>query len=338
MPTIASLDDLRALLADLPGPDAACRAAAEAREPHLTKPPRSLGRLETLAAWLAGWQGRHPATLEHPRAHVFAGNHGVALLGVSAFPPAVTDQMVVNFQRGGAGINQLCRAFGIELEVTALDLDRPTAPFCETAAMSEDEVVAALNVGLSCSLEGADCLCLGEMGIGNTTSAAALAMALFGGRAEDWTGPGSGVAGSAMETKIRVVAEGVARHAAEARDGLDLLRRLGGRELAAMAGGVVAARLARVPVVLDGFICTAAAACLKATAADALDHCVLGHVSREPGHRALVARLGLEPLVTMDLALGEASGAALAVPMLKAACYCHAGMATFAEAGVSEKV
>lgn len=338
MPTLASLDDLRRLLADLPGPDTAARATAEAREPTLTKPPRSLGRLEDLAAWLAAWQGRHPPTMAAPQAHVFAGNHGVAAMGVSAFPPAVTEQMVLNFQRGGAGINQLCKAFDIALEVSALDLATPTAPFTEAPAMTEAEVVEALNVGLSRPMAGADCLCLGEMGIGNTTSAAALALALYGGAAEDWTGPGSGVAGSALDTKIRVVAEGVARHKAEATDGLDLLRRLGGRELAAMAGAVVGARLARVPVVLDGFICCAAAACLKAVAPDALDHCVLGHVSREPGHHALVARLGMEPLVRLDLALGEASGAAMAVPVLKAACQCHGGMATFAEAGVSEKV
>ncbi|GEO81180.1 nicotinate-nucleotide--dimethylbenzimidazole phosphoribosyltransferase [Pararhodospirillum oryzae] len=335
---LRSLDDLRARLRALPGPDEACRAAAAAREPTLTKPLRSLGRLEPLAHWIAGWQGRHPPTLNTPRAHVFAGNHGVALEGVSAYPPEVTVQMVANFRRGGAGINQLCKAFNIALEVTELDLDRPTQPFDKTAAMTEEEVVAALNAGLCEPLEGVDCLCLGEMGIGNTTSAAALSMALYGGVAEDWTGPGSGIAGSALETKIRVVRDGVALHAPMATDGLDLLRRLGGRELAAMAGGIVAARLSRVPVILDGFILCAAAACLKAVAPDALDHCVLGHVSREPGHQALVARMGLEPLLRMDMALGEASGAALAVPMLRAACFCHAGMATFAEAGVSDRV
>ncbi|WP_041794767.1 nicotinate-nucleotide--dimethylbenzimidazole phosphoribosyltransferase [Pararhodospirillum photometricum] len=335
---LSSLDDLRAVLRALPGPDDTARAAVIAREPTLTKPPRSLGRLEDLALWLAGWQGRHPPTMKTPRAHVFAGNHGVALWGVSAYPPEVTVQMVKNFQNGGAAINQLCIASGVALEVTPIELERPTRPFHQDAAMDEDEVIAAFNAGFTEPLDGVDCLCPGEMGIANTTSAAALSMALYGGPAETWTGPGTGVAGHALDTKIRVVAEGVALHAGAATDSLDLLRRLGGRELAAMAGSVVAARLARVPVVLDGFICCAAAACLKAFAPDALDHCVLGHVSREPGHQALVAKLGFEPLVRMDMALGEASGSTLAVPILRAACQCHAGMATFAEAGVTDRV
>jgi nicotinate-nucleotide--dimethylbenzimidazole phosphoribosyltransferase len=310
---------------------------AQAREPQLTKPPGSLGRLEDLAAWIAGWQGRHPPIMQSPRAHVFAGNHGVAGLGVSAFPAEVTAQMVLNYEQGGAAINQMCRAFGIQLGVTALELDRPTRPFTDGPAMDEDEVLTAFNAGLTLDLSGADCLCLGEMGIANTTSAAALALALFGGAAEDWTGPGTGVTGSALETKIGVVRNGVAKHAEEAADGLDLLRRLGGRELAAITGAITAARLSRVPVVLDGFIVCSAAACLKAVAPDALDHCVLAHVSREPGHLRLAQALGMEPLLNLGLALGEGSGAALAVPLLQAACQCHGGMATFAEAGVSDK-
>jgi nicotinate-nucleotide--dimethylbenzimidazole phosphoribosyltransferase len=334
---IESLDALRALLSALPGPDAATLAKAKAREPQLTKPPGSLGRLEDLAAFIAGWQGRHPPGMQGPRVHVFAGNHGVAALGVSAFPSDVTAQMVVNYEHGGAAINQLCRAFGAKLGVTALELDRPTKPFTEDAAMDEAEVVAAVNAGLTLDLSGADCLCLGEMGIGNTTCAAALTLALHGGAAEDWAGPGTGVSGSALETKIAVVRQGVALHKPLATDGLDLLRRLGGRELAAIAGGIVAARLKGIPVVLDGFIVCATAACLKAVAPDALDHCLLGHVSREPGHRRLAAALGLDPLLDLGLALGEASGAALALPLLKAACQCHMGMATFAEAGVSDK-
>ncbi|MCF8482599.1 MAG: nicotinate-nucleotide--dimethylbenzimidazole phosphoribosyltransferase [Rhodospirillum sp.] len=328
---------VRALLTALPDPDAGSIALARTREPQLTKPPGSLGRLEELAAWIAGWQGRHPAGMRNPRVHVFAGNHGVAALGVSAFPAEVTAQMVLNYDHGGAAINQICQAFGIQLGVTALELDRPTRPFTEGPAMEEEEVLAAFNAGLTLDLSGADCLCLGEMGIGNTTSAAALSLALFGGTAEDWTGPGTGVTGSALETKIGVVRDGVAKHAEEATDGLDLLRRLGGRELAAIAGAIVAARLSRVPVVLDGFIVCSAAACLKAITPNALDHCLLAHASREPGHRRLAQALEMAPLLDLGLALGEGSGAALAVPLLQAACQCHRGMATFAEAGVSDK-
>ena len=335
LPEIHSLDDVRALLSTLPGPCEQSLSQAEAREPQLTKPPGSLGRLEEMSHWLATWQGRHPATMDTPRAHVFAGNHGVTGKGVSAYPAAVTAQMVGNFTNGGAAINQLCKAFGITLAVDALDLDNPTADFTEGAAMSEDETVAALSLGMSVVEEACDVLCLGEMGIGNTTSAAAICHALYGGTATDWTGPGTGVEGAAMSIKIQVVADAVKRHAGG--DGLDTLMNLGGRELAAIVGATLAARLKRVPVLLDGYVCSAAAAVLEATMPGALDHCQVGHVSSEPGHIRLLNHLNKTALINFDMRLGEASGAALAVGLLKAAVACHNGMATFAEAGVSDK-
>ncbi|SOD95107.1 nicotinate-nucleotide--dimethylbenzimidazole phosphoribosyltransferase [Caenispirillum bisanense] len=334
-PTVRSVAEFRDLLSRLPAADGAAAAAAAAREPQLTKPPGSLGRLEDLAAWLAAWQGRHPPVVERVRCAVFAGNHGVAALGVSAFPAAVTAQMVENFRHGGAAVNQLCRTVGAELTVTALALDRPTADFTQAPALTEDDLVAALNAGLAAAEAGLDALCLGEMGIANTTSAAAIGLALYGGAAAEWTGPGTGVAGSALARKAEVVAQGVALHGADRPDGVEVLRRLGGRELAAIAGAVAGARLARVPVVLDGYICTAAAACLEATVPGALDHCVVAHASAEPGHRRMVERLGKQALLDLGLRLGEGSGAVLAVSVLKAAAACHAGMATFAEAGVA---
>jgi nicotinate-nucleotide--dimethylbenzimidazole phosphoribosyltransferase len=185
---------------------------------------------------------------------------------------------------------------------------------------------------------GLDLLCLGEMGIANTTSAAALACALFGGGAADWTGPGTGVAGPALQRKTEAVAAGVARHRPAARDAFDMLRRLGGQELAAICGAAMAARLARTPVLLDGFACTAAAAVLHAVDKRALDHCLVAHVSAEPGHRRLLNAIDKAALFDFGMRLGEASGAALAIPVLKAAVACHAGMATFAEAGVSGRV
>lgn len=336
-PALTSLADIAALLATLPGPDAASLALAHAREPQLTKPAGSLGRLESLAAFLAGWQAKHPPTVDAARCAVFAGNHGVADLGVSAFPAAVTVQMVANFRHGGAAINQLCKANGISLSVTALDLDHPTQDFTTAPAMSEAEVVAAFSQGLAEGLKGGDVLCLGEMGIANSTSAAALCLALFGGDAKDWTGPGTGVHGEALIRKAEVVAAGVAHHHAILTQPLDILRCLGGRELAAIAGAVVGARLTHTPVLLDGFICTAAAAVLEAAHPGSLDHCLIAHMSQEPGHRRLAEKLGKHPLLDLSLRLGEASGAALAVPILRAAAACHAGMATFAEAGVSDK-
>jgi len=333
---VASLAELRALLAELPGPDLEARSLAATREAALTKPAGALGRLEELAAWLAAWQGRHPPRLGRPRVAVFAGNHGVAARGVSAYPAEVTAQMVANFVAGGAAVNQLCRAADADLRVYEMSLDRPTADFTVEPAMSEDDCARAAAYGMMAVEPGLDLLCLGEMGIGNTTSAAALCCALFGGKAADWVGPGTGVAGPALARKVAAVAAGVARHAG-AGDPLEILRRLGGQELAAICGAILAARLARTPVLLDGFACTAAAAVLFAADRHALDHCVVAHVSAEPGHRRLLARLGKAPLFDLGMRLGEASGAALAIPILKAAVACHTGMATFHEAGVSGK-
>lgn len=332
--SISCIADIRALLAALPAADAAAQAACSAREPTLTKPPGSLGRLEEIIGWLSAWQGRHPPRLERVCARVYAGNHGVAALGVSAFPAEVTVQMVANFRHGGAAINQLCRSVGAELDILELDLDRPTADFTQGPAMTEAEFVAAFRAGMDSVPDDADLLCLGEMGIANTTAAAAIAMALHGGDAGQWTGRGTGVVGEGLARKTAVVAAGAARHGRQ--PGLDILAGLGGREMAAMAGAALAARLKRVPVLLDGYVCTAAVAPLAAERADALDHCLVAHVSAEPGHARLLDLWGKRPLLALDMRLGEASGAALAVGLVRSALACHTGMATFAEAGVSD--
>jgi len=257
---------------------------------------------------------------------------------VSAYPAAVTKQMVANFIAGGAAINQLCKNADADLRVFEMALDQPTDDFTESPAMSEETCAQAVTYGMMAVEPGLDLLCLGEMGIANTTSAAALAGALFGGTAADWVGPGTGVAGAALQHKTDVVAAGLARHRDAARDPFDMLRRLGGQELAAICGAVMAARLARTPVLLDGFACTVAAAVLFAADRHALDHCLVAHVSAEPGHRRLLQAIGKTALFDFGMRLGEASGAALAIPVLRAAVACHAGMATFAEAGVSGKV
>jgi nicotinate-nucleotide--dimethylbenzimidazole phosphoribosyltransferase len=333
----ASFAEIRAILAEWPAGDLAAASATAAREAQLTKPAGSLGRLEALSAWLASWQGRHPPRLDRPRIVVFAGNHGVAAKGVSAFPADVTKQMVANFVAGGAAVNQLCRNADAELRVYEMALEEPTADFTEAPAMDEAECARAMSYGMMAVEPGLDLIGLGEMGIANTTSAAALAAALFGGAGKDWAGPGTGVVGSALERKIAAVDAGLQRHRAALGDPLMALACLGGRELAAIAGAVVAARLARTPVLLDGFACTAAAAVLLKLDPRALDHCQVAHVSAEPGHRKLLERIGKRALFDFDMRLGEASGAALAIPVLRAAVACHAGMATFAEAGVSGK-
>ncbi|HEY3918576.1 MAG TPA: nicotinate-nucleotide--dimethylbenzimidazole phosphoribosyltransferase [Stellaceae bacterium] len=336
----ATLDEMRAIVAQFPGPDREAAAATAAREAQLTKPAGALGRLEEIAQWMATWQGKHPPSCVHPRTAVFAGNHGVASLGVSAYPAAVTVQMVKNFVDGGAAVNQLCRSVDADLRVYEMALEEPTADFTQTPAMSEEECATAIAYGMMAVEPGIDLLAVGEMGIANTTSAAALAAALYGGDAARWVGPGTGVAGAGLAKKIAVVEEGMALHKPQAKDGFDLLRRLGGRELAALVGAVMAARMARVPVLLDGYASTAAAATLTAVDAQgigvgALDHCLVAHCSAEPGHRLLLERLGKPPLIDFGMRLGEASGATLAVAIVKAALACHNGMATFAEAGVS---
>ena len=332
----ASLEAFRTILSDLPDADQSARNAATERNGQLTKPPGALGRLEDLAIWYAGWRGEAAPQIAHPQVAVFAGNHGVAAQGVSAFPPEVTEQMVANFQAGGAAINQLSNAFGATMTVHALELDRPTRDFTQGAAMDEGEVLAALGVGWDAVDSSADLLVTGEMGIGNTTPAAAIACALFGGEAADWVGRGTGIDDAGLANKARVVAEGIALHRAHLDDPLEVLRRLGGREIAAMTGAIARARVERIPVILDGFICTAAAAVLERAAPGALDHAVAGHVSAEGAHARMLRELGKEPLLSLGLRLGEGSGAALAIGILKGAIACHSGMATFAEAGVSD--
>jgi nicotinate-nucleotide--dimethylbenzimidazole phosphoribosyltransferase len=331
----ASLDEIRDLMAHLPGSDFAAGTAAMLRERELTKPAGALGRLEELTQWLATWQGRHPPRVDHPRTSVFAGNHGVAARGVSAYPASVTAQMVQNFVSGGAAVNQLCKIVDADLRVYELNLDEPTADIVDAPAMSEADCAKAIAYGMMAVEPGLDVIALGEMGIANTTSAAALCLGLFGGTAEDWTGPGTGVAGAALDNKREIVAAAAARHTTEPHDPFELLRRLGGFELAAIAGATLAARMGRVPVVLDGFTATAAAAVLFAADPHALDHCIVAHVSAEPGHRRLLDRIGKHALFDLGMRLGEASGATLAIGVLRAAVACHTGMATFADAGVS---
>ena len=334
-PRFATLAALRAACRDLPAGDEAAAAAVAARQAQLTKPPGSLGRLEDMVAWLARWQGG-PPRLDRVDILVFAGNHGVTAQGVSAYPAAVTAQMVANFSAGGAAVNQLARAVDADLRVIALALDQPTADFTLEPAMDEASFLAAVAAGYE-AVPPADLVCLGEMGIGNTTAAAALAAALFGGGGARWAGRGTGVDDHGLARKRAVIDTALARHKAVLDDPLAVAAALGGRELAAILGATLAARQKRIPVLLDGFVSTAAAAPLAKVRADALDHALAGHVSAEHAHRLLLDELKLAPLLDLGMRLGEGSGAALAVSLLRAALACHTGMATFAEAGVANK-
>ena len=329
-------DDIRKLVKEVPGPDLDAVAACRAREGQLTKPPGALGRLENLSEWLCAWQAQHPPKSERVVVAVFAGNHGVVAQGVAAYPQEVTMQMVANFQQDGAAVNQICKSFDLGLKVFELALEKPTRDITQDAALDEAECAATMAYGMEAT-EGCDILCIGEMGIGNTTIAAAICHGLFGGEPQDWVGPGTGVDAEGLKRKADAIRRAIALHNAHLGDPLEVLRRLGGRELAAMAGAVLAARLQRIPVILDGYVATAAAAILFAMRPDALDHCVAGHLSAEPAHRRLLEKLGLKPILELGMRLGEGSGAALAAGIVKAAANLHNGMATFASAGVSNK-
>ncbi|MFH5774471.1 nicotinate-nucleotide--dimethylbenzimidazole phosphoribosyltransferase [Paracoccus sp. NGMCC 1.201697] len=313
--------------------DESAAAAARARQAELTKPPGSLGRLEELAIFMAGWQGRERPRIDRAQALVFAGNHGVTAQGVNPYPVEVTAQMVQNFRKGGAAINQLCRVAGADLQVIPLDLDRQTADFTQGMAMDVADLVGAIQTGKDAVDPDADVILLGEMGIGNSTVAAALAAATFGGTATDWVGPGTGADGDTFRRKIEAVDAGLKRHKGAAT-AASILGSFGGREQAAICGAVIRARELGIPVILDGFICSAAAGVLLVNDRDALDHCLIGHESAEPGHRRLVAVMKKKPVVMLDMCLGEGSGAAVALMILRAALECHDGMATFAEAGI----
>ncbi|GLS86541.1 nicotinate-nucleotide--dimethylbenzimidazole phosphoribosyltransferase [Cypionkella aquatica] len=334
MMKFTALSAIADLAKTLPQADQAASDAAFARQNRLTKPLGSLGRLEELALFMASWRGLAQPTITKAQAIVFAGNHGICAQGVNPYPQEVTAQMVGNFQAGGAAINQLCRANGADLSVVALELDRPTADFTAGPAMTEAETLAAMQTGADAVDVAADVLILGEMGIGNSTVAAAMTSALFGGAVADWVGPGTGADSDGIKRKIAAIEKGLARH--DGLSAMGVLAALGGREQAAICGAVLAARAARIPVILDGFICTAAASALYAADPALLDHCLVGHCSAEPGHRKLLASLNKRAVLNFDMRLGEGSGAALALGILRAALECHNGMATFGEAGVSE--
>lgn len=330
-------DDIRNLLPQMPQASTAMVEDVIKREAQLTKPAGALGRLEEIVQFLAAWQGKSKPTILRPMVAVFAANHGVVAQGVSAFPQEVTRAMLENFAAGGAAINQICATYDIGLKVFELALDYPTPDITQEPAFDEAACAATFAFGMEAIAGGTDLLCLGEMGIGNTTVAAAIYHALYGGQAQDWVGRGTGVDEAAYARKIDAVARAVALNAGHLSDPLEVLRRLGGREIAAIAGAIMAARMERIPVVLDGYVVTAAAAILHALDPSTLDHCIAGHVSAEGAHAHVLDKLGKKPLLDLGMRLGEGSGAALAVGVMKAALACHRDMATFEQAKVPGK-
>ncbi len=333
----APFNDIRALFESFSDIDENCVAQVKQRDASLTKPPGSLGRLEDIAQWLSGWQRNYPPKVDRPMTVIFAGNHGVCAQGVSAFPAEVTAQMVANFQSGGAAVNQICETFGAGLKVFELALEIPTNDITQEPAMDEEACAATIAYGMEAVADSPDLLCIGEMGIGNTTIAAAICYGLYGGSADDWVGPGTGVDDEGLKRKIDAVEKAVDLHKDHIKDPLELLRRLGGREIAAMVGAIIATRIQNIPMLIDGYIASSAAAIVHAINPQGLDHCIAAHCSAEPAHKALLQKLGKKPLFDLGLRLGEGSGAALAIGIVQASANLHNGMATFEQAGVSDK-
>jgi nicotinate-nucleotide--dimethylbenzimidazole phosphoribosyltransferase len=325
-PSAAPFEDIRRLIAMMPGPDEAAVAAVRERNAALVKPPGSLGRLEWVVEWLAAWQRKSPPLVERPLVCVFAANHGVAARGGAAHPPDVSRKLLENFTTGRAAIYHVCASLNLGFKVFDLAIEMPSNDIVETAAMDERACVATMAFGMEAIAGGADLLALGEMALGNTTIAAAIYAALYGGPAARWVEAEPGDDNEAVERRIAIVEAALDRHREHLGDPLEILRRLGGRDIAAMAGAILAARLQRIPVVLDGYAAGAAAAVLHAINPAAIDHCIAGHLAAEAAHREVLERLGKIPLLALGLRLGEGTGAALAAGLVRTAAACHAGM------------
>ncbi|MBD9575587.1 nicotinate-nucleotide--dimethylbenzimidazole phosphoribosyltransferase [Pseudomonas sp. BGr12] len=336
--------------------DRVAQDKAAARQDQLTKPRGALGRLEVETIRLAGLQGRERPTLEHIWIALFAGDHGVVAEGVSAYPQAVTVEMLRNFVRGGAAISVLARDLDARLEVIDLGTATPleplpgvlhvmvgagTANFTREPAMTAAQCLIALESGREsvrrAQQAGAELFIGGEMGIGNTSSAAALACALLDEPAQVLVGPGTGLDSRGVARKVEVIDRALALHRAHCDEPFEALCRLGGFEIAALVGAYLACAQKGIPVLVDGFICTTAALCATHLNPGCRDWLLFAHAGAEPGHNRVLAALDAQPLLDLGLRLGEGSGAALAVPLLRQACRLHSGMATFAEAAVSDR-
>ena len=329
---------------------------ATERQGQLTKPPGALGRLEDSAITLAAMQGKIKPTLDNIHVSVFAGDHGIAAKGVSAFPQAVTGEMVRNFANGGAAICVLAKSIGANLEVINLGtvndpgeisgvkrqiIAASTADFSEQDAMTEEQFTAALNAGRDAAMRAkesnASLFIGGEMGIGNTSSATAIACAILDMAPAALAGPGTGLDSDGVSRKVVTLKSALELHRSTYGNAREALRCMGGFEITALCGAFITCAQERLPVLVDGFIATAAALCAAHICDNASDWFLFSHASAEPGHQSMTTSLGAKPLLDLGMRLGEGSGAAVAVPLLRLACDLHNNMATFAEAGVSEK-
>ena len=336
--------------------DADAMSRAEARQMNLTKPPGSLGRLEEISIRLAGIYGTERPSIREKAVIVAAGDHGVVAQGVTGYPQEVTAQMVLNFLGGGAAISVMCRRLGIRQvivdagvaadlpqhpDLRSLKIGRGTADISQGPAMTREQAVECLEAGIAIAIEaiesGADLLATGDMGIGNTTASSAITAAVTGVSPEETTGEGTGRSPEELQHKITVVQATLDANNPDPSDGIDLLSKVGGFEIGVLAGVILGAASMRRPVVVDGFISTAAALVAHAVCPASRDYMLASHVSAERGHRVALSGLGLTPLLDLGMRLGEGTGAALAMTIVETAAACLSEMATFAEAGVSDR-
>ena len=329
------MNQLERMLGGMLEPDGSARGSVRARADAVLRPTGALSRLDEIAVWLAGWQRTSSPSVQRPSTVVFAADHGVALAGISAYPPETTKGMLAALEAGVATANVMSRAVGATFSIVDVGVGQPTGDIRTEAALTLERFAACVDAGVDAVRRahegGTDLLVLGEMGIANTTAAAAVCLALFGGEADDWTGRGTGIDDFTLAFKLRTVAAAGGR--ARGLAPIDILREAGGAELVSIAAAVAEARRRSIPVVLDGFVVGAAVAPLHVANARALDHCVAGHRSGEQGHRLLLERLAMAPLVDLGLRLGEASGALLAVPLIRLAAAAVTDVATFQERG-----
>lgn len=334
MKHFTSINELKQFCLTLPEKDQEAEQATLLRQNSLLKPPGSLGELENLVAWLAAWQRKKVPTLENVCIMIFAGNHGVTEENITPYETDITQLMVCQIEQGKAAINQLAKTANAELRVIPVHDFAKTNNICHTAAMKEADFLQAVETGYNAVTPNIDLLCLGEVGIGNTTIAATLSAALYGGNGAQWVSNGTSQGADYIRNKQQAVDQALTTHNAILQDPLEICRHLGGYEEAALLGATLAARYLNIPVLLDGFVCTSAVAALQKLNPNGLDHAKISHLSAERGHLLLAGHLNLYPVVALNMRLGEASGCAITIPILRGALACYQGMNTYEEAGL----
>ena len=336
MKKIKNIRDVYKILDNLPSQSRESLSDAKKYQDKLLKPKGSLGILEDISIFFSGWQKTTKPKLDKVQTIIFAGNHGVCKQNVNSYPQSVTSQMVKTFRNGGAAINQLSKEKYIDLSIVPLKLNNPTKDISVEPAMKCNEFILSINKGIEAINPKSNLLVLGEMGIGNTTIASTISAAFFGGDIQKWVGKGTAENNKKRFKKVEVVKRALKVN--KGRNPIEILRCLGGREQAAIFGATLAARSLGIPVLIDGFVCTASIIPLYFLKNEALEHCIFGHCSSEKGHKYVLRAIKKKALLNLNMCLGEGSGAMVALNIIRSAIKCNNDMSSFSEAGVSVTV